>query len=70
MIWHIAKREVYDNLNSLRFALTAILLLALLLTNAIVYLHEHPDRTQAYHDATAEAVKKLEARSNNLYRLA
>ena len=70
MIWHIAKREVYDNLNSLRFALTAILLLALMLTNAIIHLREHPARTQAYHDATAEAVKKLEERSTSLYRLA
>ena len=70
MIWHIAKREVYDNLNSLRFALTAILLLALMLTNAVVHLKEDPARTQAYHNATAGAVKALEARSTSLYRLA
>ena len=70
MIWHITKREIYDNLNSLRFALTTILLLALMLTNTVVYLRGHPDRTQAYHDATAEAVKKLEERSTSLYRLA
>ncbi len=70
MIWHITKREIYDNLNSLRFALATVLLLALMLTNASVYLREHPARTQVYHDATAESVKKLEARSNNLYRLA
>lgn len=70
MIWHITKREIYDNLNSLRFALTTLLLLALMLTNAVVYLREHPTRTQAYHDATAEAVEKLKARSTNLYRLA
>ncbi|MDE0637313.1 MAG: ABC transporter permease subunit [Candidatus Poribacteria bacterium] len=69
-MWHITKREIYDNLNSLRFALTTILLLALMLTNAVVHIREHPAQTQAYHDATAEAVKKLEARSNNLYRLA
>ena len=38
MIWHIAKRELYDNLNSLRFALATVLLLALMLTNAVVHL--------------------------------
>ncbi len=70
MIWHITKRELYDNLNSLRFALATVLLLALMLTNAIIHLREHPARTQAYHDVTAESVKKLEARSNSLYRLA
>lgn len=75
MIWHIALfniiwREIYDNLNSLRFALATVLLLALMLTNAVVYLREHPARTQAYHNAAADAVKALEARSSSLYRLA
>ena len=69
-MWHIAKRELYDNLNSLRFALATVLLLALMLTNAVVYLREHPARTQAYHNAAANAVKTLEARSTSLYRLA
>ena len=69
-MWHIAKRELYDNLNSLRFALATVLLLALMLTNAVVYLREHPARTQAYHNAAADAIKTLEARSTSLYRLA
>ena len=70
MIWHIARRELYDNLNSLRFALATVLLLALMLTNAVLYLREHPARTQAYHNAAADAVKTLEVRSTSLYRLA
>ena len=69
-MWHIAKRELYDNLNSLRFALATLLILGLMLTNAVVYLREHPARTQAYHDAAANAVKTLEARGTSLYRLA
>ncbi len=69
-MWHIAKRELYDNLNSLRFALATVLILALMLTNAIVYLREHPARAQAYHNAAAAAVKTLESRSTNLYNLA
>ena len=69
-MWHIAKRELYDNLNSLRFALATVLILALMLTNAIVYLREHPARAQAYHNAAANATKTLEARSTSLYRLA
>ena len=69
-MWHIAKRELYDNLNSLRFALATVLLLALMLTNAILYLREHPARTQAYHNAAAGAIKTLESRSTNLYSLA
>ena len=69
-MWHIAKRELYDNLNSLRFALATVLILALMLTNAVVYLREHPARAQAYHNAAANATKTLEARSTSLYRLA
>ena len=69
-MWHIAKRELYDNLNSLRFALATVLLLALMLTNASVYLREHPARAQAYYNAAADAIKTLESRSTNLYRLA
>ena len=69
-LFNIIWRELYDNLNSLRFALATVLLLALMLTNAVLYLREHPKRTQAYHNAAAGAVKALESRSTSLYRLA
>ena len=69
MIWHIAKRELYDNLNSLRFALATVLLLGLMLTNAVVHLREHPVHTQKYHDAVTESLNRLSARTN-LYEIA
>ena len=50
MIWHITKRELYDNLNSLQFALATFLLLGLMLTNAVVHLREHPERVQKYRE--------------------
>ena len=68
-MWHIAKREIYDNLNSLRFALTTILLLGLMLINAIVHLQEHPVRMQKYHDAVTESLNRLRSRTN-LYNIA
>ena len=70
MLWHIAKRELYENLNSLRFGLTTLLLLALMLTNAIVYLREHPKQVQQYHDAVTNTRNILTARADNLYLLA
>ena len=71
MIWHIAKRELYNNLNSLRFALTTVLLLALMLTNAVVHLREHPKRVQKYNDATAKHQNRLAFYANeSLYKLA
>ena len=69
MIWHIAKRELYDNLNSLRFALTTVLLLALMLTNAVVHLREHPKRIQQYRAAVTDALNTLRARTA-LYEIA
>ena len=69
MIWHIAKRELYDNLNSLRFALATILLLALMLTNAVMHLREHPERIQKYHTSVTDYRSALTSRTN-LYSLA
>ena len=56
MIWHITKREIYDNLNSLRFALATVLLLALMVTNAVRHLREHPKRVQRYQGAVTESL--------------
>ena len=69
MIWHIAKRELYDNLNSLRFALAIVLLSGLMITNAVVYLREHPARVQQYRDAATESLETLMARTD-LYDIA
>ena len=71
MILHITKRELYDNLNSLRFALTTLLLLALMLTNAIGHLREHPNRVQTYNAAVAESLDLLSSHADEgLYKLA
>ena len=69
MIWHIAKRELYDNLNSLRFALATVLLLALMLTNAAVYLREHPERIQKYRTSVTDYRNALTSRTT-LFELA
>ena len=68
-MWHIAKRELYDNLNSLRFALAIVLLIGLMITNAVVYLREHPTRVQQYRDAVTQSLDALTARTN-LYDIA
>ena len=70
-MWHIAKRELYNNLNSLRFALTTVLLLALMVTNAVRHIREHPERVQKYHDAVAASKNLLTSRADaSLYTLA
>ena len=70
-MWHITKRELYDNLNSLRFALATVLLLGLMLTNAIVHLREHPKRVQNYHNAGTRHQNRLTNHGeDSLYKLA
>ena len=71
MIWHIAKHEIYDNLNSLRFALTTVLLLALMVTNAVRHLREHPERVREYQNVVTESLNHLTNRADaSLYTLA
>ena len=64
MIWHIIKRELYDNLNSLRFALATALLFVLMLINAVIHIQEHPVRMQKYHDASTESLSTLRSRTD------
>ena len=71
MIWHIAKRELYDNLSSLRFALATVLLLGLMLTNAVVHLQEHPERVQRYRENVSQYQNHIASHAaNSLYDLA
>ena len=70
-MWHIAKRELSNNLNSLRFALATVLLLGLMLTNAVVHLREHPERVKRYRENTSEHRNHIAAHAaNGLYDLA
>ena len=70
-MWHITKRELYNNLNSLRFALTTVLLLALMVTNAVRHIREHPKQVQKYHDAVTASMNLLTSHANSgLYTLA
>ncbi len=70
-MWHITKRELYNNLNSLRFALTTVLLLALMVTNAVRHTREHSKRVQQYHNAVTESMNRLTAiADDSLYELA
>ena len=70
-MWHITKRELYNNLNSLRFALATVLLLALMVTNAVNHVREHPNRVQEYQDDVTESMTRLTSNANKgLYKLA
>ncbi len=68
MIGHIVKREFFDHLNSLRFALTAFIMAALMITNAVVHLQSHPDKVRRYSEKVNTDQNKLQSQTD-LYQL-
>ena len=69
MIFHIVKRELYDHLSSLRFALTTLLILILMIVNAVAYLGEYKRQIKNYHRNVAGARDRLQLHCDTLYRL-
>ena len=70
MIFHIIIRELYDHLSSLRFALTTLLILILMIVNAVVYLGEYKQRMGIYRGRVISSHNQLQSRCDTLYRLA
>ena len=69
MIFHIVKRELYDHLSSLRFALTALLILILMIVNAVMFVGEYKQRINQYGRRVRASHDRLKTRCDNLYRL-
>ncbi|MDD9974362.1 MAG: ABC transporter permease subunit [Candidatus Poribacteria bacterium] len=68
MIWHILRRELLDHLTSLRFALTIVILVALMITNAIVHLQIYPKKVRRYSERVTASQNALASRTQ-LYEL-
>ena len=68
-MWHITKRELYDHLNSLRFAFTTVLLIGLMIVNAIGYLGEHTAQSTAYQKKVSASLDKMRSNADSLYKL-
>ena len=68
MIWHIVTRELLDHLTSLRFGLTTFILVALMVTNAVVHLRTHPERVRGYSEKVSASQTELKSRTQ-LYAL-
>ena len=68
MIWHIVTRELLDHLTSLRFALTTLILVVLMVTNAVVHLQIHPERVRKYSENVNTSHTELKSRTQ-LYTL-
>jgi len=71
MVWHIARREILSNLLSLRFALTAALVLVLMSLNGLIFVYgDHADRLMEYSRKVNEAMERVREKADNLSDLA
>ncbi len=67
MIWHIAKREILDNLTRFRFALTMVLVMALMVMNAVIFVgSQYPRRIAEYSKDINAATESMKERSASL----
>jgi len=70
MFWHIAKREIYDNMTSLRFGFTVILLVLLMVINAVTFMTRgYKESIESYRRDTAKSLDKLRGNCSSVYNL-
>jgi ABC-type transport system involved in multi-copper enzyme maturation permease subunit len=70
MFWHIAKREIYDNMTSLRFGFTVILLVTLMIINAVTFMTKgYKQSIEQYREETAKSLEELRGRCSSIYEL-
>jgi len=70
MFWQIAKREIYDNMTSLRFGFTVILLVLLMVINAATFMTKgYKESIESYREGTAKSLDKLKGNCSSVYNL-
>ena len=69
MLWHIVKRELFEQVNSLRFALAMLLTVFLMLVNAVGHIDAYKTQQAEYEQKISAFSMRLEQNSDNLYKL-
>ena len=69
MLWHIMKRELFEQMRSLRFALAMLLIVFLMLVNALGHIEVYKTQQGEYGKQVSASLAKLEQNSSNLYNL-
>ena len=69
MIFSIAKRELYDNMMSLRFALIVLLMLTVMVANAVVSLGRYNEEMGDYHRNVAQELEEMELHAKSFQLL-
>ena len=69
MLWHIVKRELFEQMSSLRFSFAMVLIVFLMIINALGHIDEHKTQQAEYARGVSAYLAKLEQNSKNLYKL-
>lgn len=71
MLWHITKREIYDHLTSLRFALAVGIITLLMVLNGLIFVgSDYKGRLSEYSQNTAGVADRVKAICGHLNELA
>ncbi|MYC76371.1 ABC transporter permease subunit [Candidatus Poribacteria bacterium] len=71
MLREIIWRELLDHLQSLRFALTLVLVIILMLTGSVLYIHDYRQQIADYRENVSENLDLLEKKAQkNLHEVA
>ena len=69
MLWHIVRRELFQQFNSLRFMFALLLIVFLMILNAIGHIKQYKTRQIEYRQQVSTALERLKKNSDNLYNL-
>ena len=69
MLRHIVKRELFEQVSSLRFALAMFLIVFLMIVNALGHIEEYKTQQTEYGRQVSAYLARLEQNSSNLYNL-
>lgn len=69
MLWHIVKRELFEQFSSLRFGLAMLLTVILMGVNAVGYVDAYRRQQVSYRQRVTAELREMEKRCDNLYNL-
>ena len=70
MVWHIIRKEILENLLSLRFILSLVLVICLFAASGFVFVKNYKQQADDYWKETNKNLSGLSEESNQLYKLA
>lgn len=69
MLWHLTKRELFEQLISLRFCFATIITVSLMVVNAVGHIEESKVQQAVYRQNVSRELQEMKDRCDNFYNL-